>query len=728
MLAVLLVGVAVAALAVVAATWGGPKPPKNAPASTSPPPEEPPVAAPSPLPAPHPTPDPLRERKLRLNALLEEVRKIREADPTFARRADVLTRFGAALDVADGRRPEVELLRNDYEKALNAYLAATAPPETKPRPAEPAPPPPNARPTVKLISPPGGATYVAPARIPLAAEAFDPEGKPLTVEFFDGPRKLGDATRFPFEFVWSDVPAGTYTLTAKATDEAGAFALSAPLPVTVAPPPPPPPPEVKKVEPEPPKREKVPTAKELLEEFNLRLKDSKTVDEKALAIQALGWAEPKDPGMIAPLVRFLAPHPTDINFLLPRTALDALSRFRGDRAASQALQQAAESYRRVAYPGLRAHALYCLAGVGHESALPVFEDPLRAVGEDYNAARYWLNLMRRFPPVLGLESLFRVWDDHQKQNAASCPQTVQDEMVIFAQAMSGESYKSMTELRHWWKLRGEAFKQKLGKEKEARPAAGPAPATLPYSLLVEFMFEEEAGAFVGNTGTSAAWFPQARLTAARPSRATGPPGKCLDWGTAPGPHAVDLIGMIPHLKDLKSFTIMGWFLPRGATEGRGGNRLLTWLKPGQDGVELVWRSDGSLQLGVNEAADASAARSTAGHAPALANEKAAPTEIDRAWRSFAVTYDSTAASGHVKFYFVAYGGSEVKMVAAKDYAKGPVGSYIAANLAVGNVLLSARASGADRMFRGSIDQIRIFGSTVDGAGALSLTDVQSYYR
>jgi hypothetical protein len=47
---------------------------------------------------------------------------------------------------------------------------------------------------------------------------------------------LGTATTTPFTFTWNSVPAGSYTLTARATDDLGGTATSAPASVTVNPP------------------------------------------------------------------------------------------------------------------------------------------------------------------------------------------------------------------------------------------------------------------------------------------------------------------------------------------------------------------------------------------------------------------------------------------------------------------------------------------------------------
>ena len=54
------------------------------------------------------------------------------------------------------------------------------------------------------------------------------------VDFYAGTQLMGSATASPFTTTWSSVPAGTYSLTAVATDNEGATATSAPVSVAVA--------------------------------------------------------------------------------------------------------------------------------------------------------------------------------------------------------------------------------------------------------------------------------------------------------------------------------------------------------------------------------------------------------------------------------------------------------------------------------------------------------------
>ena len=88
-------------------------------------------------------------------------------------------------------------------------------------------------PTVTLTQPANGATFAAPATVSLAATASD-DGTVTRVEFFNGAAKLGEDTTAPYSFTWGGVTAGTYTLTARATDNLGTSTTSAPSTITVS--------------------------------------------------------------------------------------------------------------------------------------------------------------------------------------------------------------------------------------------------------------------------------------------------------------------------------------------------------------------------------------------------------------------------------------------------------------------------------------------------------------
>ncbi len=91
----------------------------------------------------------------------------------------------------------------------------------------------NQLPSVALTSPANNASYDAPASVSIAANASDADGSIAKVQFFNGNQLLGEDANSPYTFNWTNVGAGTYTITAKAIDNTGASATSAGVSVTV---------------------------------------------------------------------------------------------------------------------------------------------------------------------------------------------------------------------------------------------------------------------------------------------------------------------------------------------------------------------------------------------------------------------------------------------------------------------------------------------------------------
>ena len=80
----------------------------------------------------------------------------------------------------------------------------------------------NIAPSVSITQPASGATFTAPATVNVAASASDADGTVAKVEFFNGSTNLGEDTTAPFAYSWTGVGAGTYSITARATDNLGA--------------------------------------------------------------------------------------------------------------------------------------------------------------------------------------------------------------------------------------------------------------------------------------------------------------------------------------------------------------------------------------------------------------------------------------------------------------------------------------------------------------------------
>jgi endoglucanase len=102
------------------------------------------------------------------------------------------------------------------------------------------PPPVNVAPSVSITSPANNASFAAGSTITISANATDSDGSISKVEFFRGATLIGTSTAGPYSFSWTNAAAGTYSLTAKATDNAGAVTTSAAVSITVTNPTPPP--------------------------------------------------------------------------------------------------------------------------------------------------------------------------------------------------------------------------------------------------------------------------------------------------------------------------------------------------------------------------------------------------------------------------------------------------------------------------------------------------------
>ncbi|KXK30711.1 MAG: hypothetical protein UZ01_01223 [Candidatus Brocadia sinica] len=91
----------------------------------------------------------------------------------------------------------------------------------------------NASPTVAITNPTEGATFTTPTDITITATASDIDGVVSKIEYYAGSIKLGETTSEPHILTWNNVTAGSYVLSAKATDNKGATTTSDAVNVTV---------------------------------------------------------------------------------------------------------------------------------------------------------------------------------------------------------------------------------------------------------------------------------------------------------------------------------------------------------------------------------------------------------------------------------------------------------------------------------------------------------------
>jgi len=84
-------------------------------------------------------------------------------------------------------------------------------------------------PTVTITSPTNGAVFPPHSDVLLAADATESNGTVTQVEFLLGTNSVGVVSNSPFSVILSNLTAGSYTLTARATDSQGNVSVSTPV-------------------------------------------------------------------------------------------------------------------------------------------------------------------------------------------------------------------------------------------------------------------------------------------------------------------------------------------------------------------------------------------------------------------------------------------------------------------------------------------------------------------
>lgn len=91
----------------------------------------------------------------------------------------------------------------------------------------------HAGPEVAITAPAANTSFTAPATVDFTATASAPNGSVSNVEFFNGTTKLGEDATAPYAYSWTNVAAGSYTITAVATDNEGNKTTSAAVSINV---------------------------------------------------------------------------------------------------------------------------------------------------------------------------------------------------------------------------------------------------------------------------------------------------------------------------------------------------------------------------------------------------------------------------------------------------------------------------------------------------------------
>jgi uncharacterized repeat protein (TIGR01451 family) len=91
----------------------------------------------------------------------------------------------------------------------------------------------NATPTVTLVSPSPYSTVTAPATVTVTAAASDVDGTISAVSYYNGSNLLATTSTAPHTITLRDLPAGAYTLSARAYDNRAAMTTSPAVPIAV---------------------------------------------------------------------------------------------------------------------------------------------------------------------------------------------------------------------------------------------------------------------------------------------------------------------------------------------------------------------------------------------------------------------------------------------------------------------------------------------------------------
>ncbi len=94
----------------------------------------------------------------------------------------------------------------------------------------------NKYPSIVITSPESGSTFYEPDNtVNIVADAFDSDGSISKVEFYSGETEIGEKNSYPWSFQWTDIPVGSYTIWARATDNEGASSQSLKVYITIRP-------------------------------------------------------------------------------------------------------------------------------------------------------------------------------------------------------------------------------------------------------------------------------------------------------------------------------------------------------------------------------------------------------------------------------------------------------------------------------------------------------------
>jgi PKD repeat protein len=145
------------------------------------------------------------------------------------------TEWQGSIALTAGQRYNIKMEYYQNQGGAVAYLSWSSPSTTKTIiPQSQLYPTNNPGPVVTLSTPTNGSSYLPGNNVPVSANASEPGGIITQVSFYENTTALGTISNSPYSLTISNVAAGNYTLTARATDAAGIISTSTPVNITVA--------------------------------------------------------------------------------------------------------------------------------------------------------------------------------------------------------------------------------------------------------------------------------------------------------------------------------------------------------------------------------------------------------------------------------------------------------------------------------------------------------------
>ncbi len=84
----------------------------------------------------------------------------------------------------------------------------------------------NALPSISIASPANNASFTTPAAVTFNVATSDANGSVTKVDYYNSTSLIGTSTSSPFSYTWSNVSAGNYSITSRATDNLGGVTVS----------------------------------------------------------------------------------------------------------------------------------------------------------------------------------------------------------------------------------------------------------------------------------------------------------------------------------------------------------------------------------------------------------------------------------------------------------------------------------------------------------------------